>query len=232
MGKRKNFEKRIIVSVTGHTAKDFEKKFTDVKKHKLRKVALFLEYATPAAKKVIYESLPKSGIKEIPLVHIRNDTKKWELEYLKKKYGSKYFTIHECSFRRLEEWNGFHKELYLEMNYDNRIWEIVNVQKIGGFCVDLSHFKAGEEKWSKDFEYVVKREGVKRYFKCNHLNGYNPKKNCDMHWIKNLKNFDYLETLPEFVFGNAIAIETYNSIEDQLKYKKYLVKLLNKKFNQ
>ena len=130
----------------------------------------------------------------------------------------------------LKKWKGRYKELYLEMNKDNKISKNVDVSKIGGFCVDLSHFKAAEEIWSKEFIYTIKRKNSK-YFKCNHLNGYSYKKNTDLHTVKSLKEFDYLLTLPKFLFGNAIAIETYNSIKQQLKFKAYLTKLLNKKFN-
>jgi len=41
-----------------------------------------------------------------------------------------------------------------------------------------------------------------------------------------LKDFDYLTTLPKFVFGKIIAIETYNSIKKQLEFKKHLETIL------
>jgi hypothetical protein len=114
------------------------------------------------------------------------------------------------------------------MNADNFISKTVDVQKIGGFCVDLSHFKIQEEKWSKEFEYIIKRKNISHYFACNHLNGYSYQKNKDLHTVKSLKDFDYLKTLPRFLFSQTIAIETDNSIADQLKFKKYLIKSLNK----
>jgi hypothetical protein len=118
------------------------------------------------------------------------------------------------------------------MNYDNFINRLVDVNKIGGFCVDLSHFKAAEEKWSKEFIYVVKRRSLDELFKCNHLNGYDYKKNIDLHTVKSLKEFDYLQTLPEFVFGDYIGIEVFNSIKEQLRFKDYLIDLLNKYFKR
>jgi len=38
----------------------------------------------------------------------------------------------------------------------------------------------------------------KIYFDCNHLNGYDPKTNCDVHTIHNLKDFDFGEDLKIF----------------------------------
>jgi hypothetical protein len=114
------------------------------------------------------------------------------------------------------------------MNYDNSIIGPVDVSKIGGFCIDLAHFKAAEEKWSKEFEYILHRQPTKKYFRCNHLSGYSFKENTDLHVIKNSKNFDYLKKLPKFVFGDVIAIEVDNNIEEQLRFKDYAIKLLQK----
>jgi hypothetical protein len=69
-------------------------------------------------------------------------------------------------------------------------------------------------------------------FACNHLNGYSFKRNTDLHTIRSLKDFNYLKTLPKFLFGNVIGLETENNISRQLEFKKYLVKLLNQLFNK
>ena len=77
----------------------------------------------------------------------------------------------------------------------------------------------------------MRSKNNKKYFKCNHLNGFRPQKITDKHSVDSVKDFEYLKTLPEFVFGNCIALEMYNSIEEQLKFKKYLSEMLNKHFN-
>lgn len=165
-------------------------------------------------------------------MHIRRDMEKSELEFLKNTYKTKYFTIHERNFvdDDIKKWKGFYKNIYLELNFDNLVSKKVKVEKIGGFCIDLAHFKVGLEKLSKDFKYVYDKKD-KKLFACNHLNGWNPEKNVDMHTIYNLKDFDYLKTLPKFVFGNIIAFETFNLVKEQLEFKKYLSGLLNKKFS-
>ena len=113
------------------------------------------------------------------------------------------------------------------MNADNYVSEKVIVEKIGGFCVDLSHFKIAQAKFTKDFEYVHYKKG-KADFSCNHLNGYDAKKNSDMHIVKCSKDFDYLKTLPKFLFGKIIAIEADSGIFEQVKFKKYLTGFLNR----
>ena len=54
-----------------------------------------------------------------------------------------------------------------------------------------------------------------------------PEDNDDLHTVRNLKDFDYLKSLPKFLFGNIIALEVENSISEQLEFKKYLSEFLN-----
>lgn len=233
-----DFNKRILVSITGRTEKDWQDKLNEINNlkdldgKKIKEVALFLEFYNKEEKQKIYQALLKSCVKSIPLVHLRHDMAKEELAFLKKNFKTKYFTIHEINFQHNDilKWKGFYKNITLEMNYDNFVSGKVKVEKIDGFCVDLAHFKASMDRLNKDFDYVYARKNIKKNFDCNHLNGYNPKTQKDMHTILDFKNFDYLKTLPNFVFGKIIALETFNSIREQLEFKKYLIDLLNNKF--
>ncbi|KUK66327.1 MAG: hypothetical protein XD85_0287 [Parcubacteria bacterium 34_609] len=155
-----------------------------------------------------------------------------ELKFLKNKYKTRYFTLHEINFQQddILKWKGFYKNLCLEMNFDDFVSKKVKVEKIDGFCIDLAHFKVGMEMLSKDFEYVFDRKRNKKYFDCNHLNGWDMKTNRDIHTIHDLSNFDYLKSMPKFLFGKVIALETFNSIKEQLEFKEYLTILLNEKF--
>lgn len=217
---------QILIGITGRTECDWKRKLKEIEKFKIREVALFLEMFSLAQRKKIYAALLASGVRKIPLVHIRNDMKQWELKLLANNFGTCCFTIHENSFRHLGKWRGFHKMLYLEMNADNVVSNAVQMKKISGFCVDLAHFKKAEEKCSKDFKFVMRRSHVRRYFACNHVNGYSYKKNTDLHTIKSLKEFDYLKTLPKFLIGECIALETFNSIAEQLVFRNYIRKIL------
>lgn len=222
----KNLDKKIIVGITGETERHWHKKLNEINNLGLETAALFLEYYNKKQRNLIYEALDSICLKKIPLIHARNDMSKDELKFLKEKYHNPYFTIHEDSFWRMEKWRGYYQRLYLEMNKDNEIADNVEVEKIGGFCVDLAHFKAAEEKWSQEFLYTLKRKTKKQLFACNHLSGYDYKTNEDIHHVKNKHDFDYLATLPDFVFGKVIAIEIFNSIEEQLEFKKYILKIL------
>ena len=222
--------KRILISITGKNRKDWKSKLEEIEALKIKEACLFLEFYNKEKREEIYQALLNSKIESIPLVHIRHDMIKEELKFLKHKYKTKYFTIHEINFEQddLLKWKGFYKNLCLEMNFDNYVSSKVKVEKIDGFCVDLAHFKVAKEMQNKDFEYVFNKRKFKKYFDCNHLNGWDKKTNCDMHTINSLKDFDYLKTLPDFLFGKVIALEVFNSIKEQLEFKKYLIEVLNK----
>lgn len=227
---KKDFEEIMLVGLTGE-GDDWKNKLGEINKYKIKKIALFLERFKPSERREIYKALLSSNVKKIPLVHLRNDMKKEEIIFLAKNFGTTHFTIHESSFQYLKKWNGFHKKFFLEMNADNKIPNHVDVKKIGGLCIDFSHFKVEEEKFTEEFEYIIKRKNVKRYFACNHLNGYSYRKNSDVHTIRSLEEFNYLTTIPKFLFSNMIGMETENSIREQLKFKKYVAKLLNHRFS-
>ncbi len=227
MKKKTDFSQRIFVGITNDFDGSWRDKLREINKLKITTAALFLEQvATKKERQEVYAELEKSTIRKIPLIHIRNNMARDELAYLCEKYDNPCLTIHEESFKYLDKWKGFYKNLFLELNYDNHLAGQVAVDKIGGFCIDLSHFKAGEEKWSKEFLYVLSQKKEGGNFICNHVNGYSYKSNENIHTVSNLKQFDYLKTLPRFLFGKIIAIETYNTIKEQLKFKKYLIKLL------
>lgn len=220
--------KRILVGL-GALESHWKEQLKEIDKLKIRKISLFLECMESPERKKIYNALLDSKVEQIPLVHIRGDMERTELLFLKRNFESSFFTIHEDEFKFLPKWKDFHKALFLEMNHDSFISESIKIEKIGGFCVDLSHFKMAEEKWSKEFEYMIQKKKVSKYFACNHLNGYSYELNSDSHVIKDLKEFNYLKTLPNFLFSKVIALEMGNSIAEQLRFKKYLLGFLSDK---
>jgi len=220
--------KKLIVSITGRKKKDWRNKLKEINKYQIKEIGLFMEIFSPRERAGLLEVLKNSCVKKIPLVHIRSDTTKKEIAYLKRFFKSKYFTIHESHFHILKKWRGFYKDLYLEMNTDDRVAKYVNVEKIGGFCIDLAHFKKEVTKQTKEYRYITEEMG-KVKFACNHISGYSYNRNTDLHTVKSVRDFDYLSTLPHNLFGSIMAFEFFNSIKEQLKYKKLLKKSLSKK---
>jgi hypothetical protein len=49
----------------------------------------------------------------------------------------------------------------LEFNNDDFVSKDVKVENIGGFCIDLSHFKKGEISKHKNFTMLQKEKNIK-----------------------------------------------------------------------
>jgi hypothetical protein len=216
---------KIYPSITGRDNIDWQNKIEEIDKFKLQEVAVFLGSFDKKERDHLFKFLTKSSIKKIPFVHLRHDSSKEEIEFFIKNYNTECFNIHEDGFHILKKWAPYYDRLYLELNFDNKLHKNVKVRKIGGFCIDLSHLKASIARGTKEAEYIFSRKD-KISFSCNHLNGYDPFKRKDKHLVTSLEDFDYLTTLPKFVFGKIIAIEVYNSIKEQLEFKEYLEKIL------
>lgn len=231
MSNKIDFSKRIFVGLTGGENKDWQVKLEEINRFRIKEVAVFLERFDKKERDNFYKFLSKSCVRKVPLVHLRDDTDAKDIKFFIEDYKTRYFNIHEDHFNILDNWKGYWKNIYLEMNYDNEVAKDVKVRKIGGFCIDLSHMKCAIARGGEEAYYAYLHKN-KVKFSCNHLNGYSPRKNCDLHTIRSLKDFDYLTTLPKFIFGKIIVLEVENNIEEQLKFKEYLVKMLNRYFNQ
>ena len=155
---------KLLVSLTGRTIFGLKKKLNEIENFRIKRVALFLEFYTKSQKEKIYEALLNSNIKEIPFVHARNDMDIGEFKFLIKKFKTKYFNIHENGFQYLNKWKGLHQKLLLELNYNNQIPEEVELNKIRGFCIDLSHFKASKERATKEYNFVMAKKKCTKLF--------------------------------------------------------------------
>jgi hypothetical protein len=165
------------------------------------------------------------------LVHLREeDFDKKEIEYLFNRFGCRLFNCHENGLDKLyKKFPQYRKNILLELNYDNKIENKHEPYDVGGFCIDLAHLEAAKERSSVEYDYVLKHLKNTK-FKANHLNGYSKKRKCDLHFIKDLRSFDFLKDLPQEVFSNVIGMEMENTIKKQLEFKKHIVNMLNKKF--
>jgi len=231
MKKIKYTDKNVLVSIAGETEALLLSKIKEINKRKIKCVALFLTMIDKAAKRRVFKALLKSTIKEIPLVHLRNDMSQAEIIFLEDNFHPTYYTIHENSFSHLHKWPKFKKRLYLEFGGHGKRRPEAQVEKIGGFCVDLAHYKITEVSQTTQFKYQLAKRKKIKFFACNHLNGYDPRTNTCAHEVSKIKEFDYLKTLPSFIFGKIIALEMENSIKEQLIWRRKLLKILNQKFS-
>jgi len=226
---KESFLDKIYLGLTGDKNIDWQSKLKEINKLKIKEAAVFLERFDKKERDNFYRFLKRSTIKKVPLVHLRSDVGKDEIKFFSDKYQTRHFNIHEDHFKLLNNWKDYWDKLYLEMDCSGTIEKNVKVQRIGGFYVDLSHFKAAIARGLEEAYYIfIRRNKIK--FVCNHLCGYSELKTRDKHLVTSLSDFDYLTTLPKYVFGEILALEVENSIKEQIKFKEYIAEILDRYF--
>jgi len=233
----KSLENKIFFGITAtdvmRRRDHWKRQIEEVKKLKIKSVAIFPTSLDLSGRQEMYQMLEWAGILSIPLVHVREeDFSLQELDYLKKRFNVKWFNGHEYGSKNFfQQFPRYRSQFLIELNYDNDIQIDIPIDKIGGFCIDLSHLKSAIARGAIEHKYVLQKIG-RNLIKANHLNGYSVKLKRDMHFINKLSELDYLQDLPTGVFSNVIGLEMENTILEQIKFKKYIIKLLNNASNQ
>src|SRR3989338_5225590 len=83
---------RILPSIT--TIFDWRGKVEEVRKLKLKEVALFLTCVDSKERQELFRLLRKTAVREIPFVHLRSDHVAQELDYLIENYHTEAFNMH------------------------------------------------------------------------------------------------------------------------------------------
>ncbi|MFA5184690.1 MAG: hypothetical protein WC456_04180 [Patescibacteria group bacterium] len=219
-------EKNVLVSIAGLGAKNIISRIKEADRNRVTRIALFLTQVSARERRLIYQALLNSQIKEVPFVHLRNDMSAKEVDFLEQHFRPRYYNMHVKGFGHLSKWSMIRKKIYLEFGGRPRPMPVFRLARIGGLCVDLAHYKMGETYNSEAFKYQWTRRHQSRLFRCNHLNGYDPKANSCIHHPRRWTDFIYLEKLPKFVFGELIALEMENPIKEQLAWRKKILRLL------
>ena len=213
----------------------WQEKIREIKKLKLKEVALFPTFLKQEETKKLYQALKETAVKSIPFVHIRSDMETWELDYLVDNYQTEVFNAHsQKEYPSLHNLDKYKKVIYIENTYDPL--EEEEIKEFAGICVDLSHLE--NERVYRQEQYKHNIELIEKYPSgCSHIG---PTKNFailnkennswpeDPHYLKNLSELDYLKEYPLKYFGQFVGIEIENSIREQLEVIKYLKKKILK----
>ena len=225
---------KILPTITTITLGAWKEKVKEVKKLKIKEIALFLTSLKQEERKELYQLLKETSVERIPFVHLRSDMEMWELDYLVDNYQTKVFNAHsEKKFPLSYNLDKYRNIIYIENTYDPL--DEKEIKEFAGICLDLSHLENDrifrQEKYRHNIELIEKYPCG-----CSHISpGKNfatlNKKNKswpeDPHDLKNLSELDYLKRYPLKYFGGFVAIEMENSIKEQLKIKDYIMNLLN-----
>ena len=224
---------RILPTITTITPGAWREKIKEVQKLKLKEIALFPTCLNQAERKALYQLLKETNIKSIPLVHLRSDMEEGELAYLIKNYQTKVFNTHTWrEYSISANWAKYQNLIYIE-NTHQRLDE-EEIKKFAGVCLDFSHLENDRLLHQDIYEHDIKL--IQRYpLGCGHISAIKTapvsdrksKLGYDSHDFENLSEFEYLKRYPLKYFPELIAVELENSLEDQLKAKEYIIKLLN-----
>jgi len=245
MEKNRQILPGLTTTASGNVSKDhWKRKISEIGKLKINKIALFPTVIGQKKRKILYQMLENTSLNEIPHVHLRDDMEEWELKYFVKRWNTKRFNIHphKESFEMLEKNKRFRNMTFVENLYQvvrNELFTENSVRKSGaaGLCLDLAHLNSEEILFPESY---AKRVGMIEMFRigCNHISGsrkspymdkYTGFQIYDTHYVTRLSQLDYLCRFPKKYFSDIVSIELENSFKEQLKYKKYIEKIINSK---
>jgi len=214
----------LCVTTTGQS--DWREKIRDLDRLGEKAVSVYPTVLKFPERQEMYEALLASGIKHIPHVHLRGDMSEEEADFFIENFKTEVFTIHAADIARFFGWE-ISQKLFVEFNYSNSKFDLENLNKFGGFCVDLCHFYRARERKTAEFGQIS--EGVKKYrVGCNHISGITPDEDND-HFITDIRQFDYLDELPDALFSPYPCLEVENGIADQLRFREYIIEKLRKR---
>ena len=227
-------QRRKILPTVVTTDGNHLKKLKEVNQLGLAEVCFFPTCLNLEERKNFYLLLEKSCLKKIPLVHLKDDFKLWEIEYFLKRFRTEVFNTHtSLQYPIPQEWLKCKDKIYIE----NTIfpWEAKELKKFGGICLDFSHLEDARLLRREIYEANIKLLD-EHSCGCAHISAvkkdlkHNEEWDLDYygdHYFETLSEFDYLKNYPEKYFPEIIAIELENPIKEQLKVKEYLEKMLN-----
>lgn len=222
---------QILPTITTITPGAWKDKVKEVKKLKLKEVALFPTCLNQKERKELYELLKETSIISIPIVHLRNDMAVQELDYLAKNYQTKVFNTHTRRERPfLYDYPKHYKKIiYIENTYEPLDEE--EIKEFAGVCLDFSHLETDRILNPAQYRHNIKI--IDKYgCGCNHVSAikkesFRDKKNVlrhDSHHLEDLSELDYLKRYPLKYFSPLTALEFENSIKEQLKAIQYINK--------
>ena len=223
---------KILPVITTITPGAWKDKVKEVKSSGLKEVALFPTCLEQKERKKLYLLLKKTSVKKIPFVHLRNDMEIWELDYLIKNYQTKVFNTHTERERPfLYDYSKYKKLIYIENTYQPL--DEKEVKEFAGVCLDVSHLETDRILNPAQYQHNIKVI-IKCGCGCSHISAIKKESSRDAenvlrhdsHYLENLSELDYLKNYPLKYFASFIAVELENTIEEQLKAKEYIIKLL------
>ena len=226
-------KRKIFPSITTTDGNHLDK-LKEVNRLRLEEVCFFPTCLNPKERKNFYPLLEKSRLRKIPLVHLKDDFKLWEIEYYLKNFQTEVFNAHtSLEFPIPQEWLKYKDKIYIENTVS--AWDKEELEKFAGVCLDFSHLEDARLLRKEIYEVNIKLLD-KHSCGCGHISAvsknpmYSKEYNINyysIHYFEALSEFDYLKNYPKKYFPQIIALELENSIKEQLKAKEYIERILD-----
>ncbi len=228
--------KKILLGLTTTHSSDWRKKIEEICDFGISEISLFLTGLEKNEREELYARLEKTPLKNIPHAHLRTDMTPEEIDYLTKRFNTAVFNLHPPqNWPLIHDYSPYFSFIYLENV--GQLPDEKELSQFAGLCLDFSHWEdyARHDKNTCD----VKKDKLKNLATrfpvgCCHVSSVKDrafqdpldgKWKFDDHYFTELREFDYilkyLSYLPEL-----ISLELTNSIEEQLKVKNYLEKII------
>jgi hypothetical protein len=232
---------KILPSITttgfSPSCSNWREKIIKAKELGLKEFCFFPTCLDKKGRKEAYSLLEKTGIKNIPFVHLRTDMDFKEIEYFINNFNTKAFNIHsESEYPFVYDYS---KSKYKDIIFIENIYNPLNgkeIEKFGGICLDFTHLENDRLSDKKKFDCNVKI--IEKYpIGCNHASAIKKSTRIDAdtgqarydrHFLENLSELDYLKKYPISYFSDFVALELENGPEEQLKMIDYINNLLKR----
>lgn len=237
--------KNILLGLTTTEKSNWRDKIKEISGFNIKEIALLPTMLDVNQRKELYRLLEASPIQSIPYVHLRDDMKQTELDYLVAKFKTKIFSIHanESGYQTLNTLPKYASMIYVENSPSDKLNKFFTKtkfeeHKVAGVCLDLSHLENVRQNNKQQYK---KNQALLNHYPiiCNHVSAISTNiflklfhKQVDSHELKNLTELDYLRKFPENYFGKYIIIELENSLQEQLEIQKHLNNMLEYVINQ
>jgi len=222
----------VYPSITTSLSSNWKEMISDIKRLNLKKICLFLTGTNMGVRKEIYIALEDSPVKTIPLVHLKNDMEAWEVKYLMKRFKTQIFNVHSRKEYEFSSSLREYSKKYITMELTSTPIED-ELHDYTGICLDGAHVENNMLKKSLLYDSFL-RCLAKYPVKVWHVSAIKKKKffwpptfswEYDAHKYRDLSEFDYITKYKKYLVP-IIALELVNPIEEQLKAKEYVTKLL------
>lgn len=233
---------KILPGLTTNPGYDYKKKVAEINELGLTEIALFPTALNANKRKELYELLEDTGIKDIPHVHLREDMGLRELEYLKERFRTKVFNIHDEKdahpfFDFREKIGDRGQNIYIENT--QRVPSRDELGRLGGLCIDFSHWQDAILFGYPDYDIGIKKAIEIFDVGCSHVSAVGEKiiesrdlslpdviyQNYSKHYFDDLSELDYIKNFLYFI-PRLISLELENPFSEQLKAKEYLEKII------